>query len=85
MKFTLIEFLDAIEKSGFKGNLRIITNCCYSAGWVLLANEMWKNGDQRITFLRNIYIESSCDSINPVFFGRYRKLQKAQIESLEFY
>ena len=70
--FTLIMLLEAVKKGGFKSNLRIISNCCYSAGWVLLAHKLWTNNDERITFLRNIYIESSCDSLNPVPFGDYK-------------
>ena len=55
-KFSLIHVLEAIKESGFRNRVMIVTDCCYSGNWSVLAKKLWSEKHPCVTQFDSIYV-----------------------------
>jgi len=78
---SLQEFCITITNAGFKMRVQIVTNCCYSGCWPILAEKLWEKKDDCVKQFRGgLSVESSCDARTAVQFGAFKELTNRKLK-----
>lgn len=83
--YSLERVLELIHKTGFNKKVKIVTTCNYSGSWPMQAKNLWKKKatHKYLKDVATLEIESSCDGLTDVPYGKYRQVQKKFMKCLD--
>ena len=71
----LVEVFEKIKLSGFKNNVIIVTDCCYSGQWCYDADALMSDKETKLE-VQSLAMSSSCSRDKEARWGAYSKMKE---------